>query len=274
MPNDPDSAAIEALRRKQEKDCLPDPPTLAARVGKVFRRLDETGIRAIPDEDFKRRERERDEMRLKERAAARFHAIAKDLGPRYSPERCSLSTFRTPDPRQRAALEQVTEIHNTLAERIRKGQSVILFGANGTGKDHLLAALLYQAARLGFACQRINGQEMYRMMRDRITHQESETKLLDKLAEPDVLAISDPIPPAGELSVDPLEFLYSLIERRYCSLLPTWMTLNARTTEEIEEALSVQVWDRLQEGAELIPCMWASHRQATKKPTSPLRIAE
>jgi DNA replication protein DnaC len=289
MPSDPDSAAIEGLRRIQEQTHEEEraarkpeptgeaePSTLDDRLKKVFNRLGfKDGVAAgPPDEEFQRREREREARRQKEQAAARFAAIAKDLGPRYSTDRCSLITFHAPDPRQRAALDQVTAIYNTLADRIHQGQSVIFFGANGTGKDHLQAVLLYQAVRLGFPCRKINGPEMYRTVRDRIGNQESETKLLDKLAEPNVLAISDPIPPAGDLSAYRLEFLYSLVEKRYCALTPTWMTLNARDAQEAEEALSVQVWDRLEEGAELIPCFWPSHRQAAKKPNSPLRIAE
>jgi hypothetical protein len=105
--------------------------------------------------------------------------------------------FEIYDARQRPVLERVRACVDSLKEIIADGRGLIFFGTVGTGKDHLLIALLYEAARLGFSCRYFNGQEIYGQFRDRMDSGQKEDGLLNELEKPDVLAISDPIPPVG-----------------------------------------------------------------------------
>lgn len=196
------------------------------------------------------------------RARARsLQRIAADLGPRYAPTRANLARFVRYHAAQDQALKRLGDFCGQLRGRTEAGEGLVLYGAVGTGKDHLLAALLYQAADHGFFCRWFSGQDLYGRVRDRMDEGLAEDGLLRELTEPAVLAVSDPTPPAGPLSNFRLEFLGRLIDRRYRALKPTWMTLNALDAADAEAKLSSPVWDRLQESAELVPCFWPSYRE-------------
>src|SRR5262245_3453215 len=91
-----------------------------------------------------------DRHRLRPQAVAR---LAADLGPRYAPERASLAMFRVYHPAQGAVLDRLRRLADCLAELAAAGSGLVFLGTVGTGKDHLLAAMLYQAARQGLSCR-------------------------------------------------------------------------------------------------------------------------
>lgn len=187
-----------------------------------------------------------------------------DLGSRYSPKRTRLDRFEVYHANQKAAMERIAVIANGVEALAKEGRGVLFYGAVGTGKDHLLAGLMYLACAQGIECKWVNGQDLYGTMRDRIDSGQRENEILQELTRPRILAISDPVPPVGDLSSWRLELLYRLVNRRYHQLNGTWMTLNATSPEEAEAKLSSLVWDRLQESAELIPCFWPSYRERRK----------
>ena len=194
-------------------------------------------------------------------AAAALATLTRDLGKRYSPERASLDTYHVICPEQSEALRKARAIAADLDGLVKRGEGIVFFGAVGTGKDHLQAALLYEAARLGHSCRYVNGQELCGRLRGAIGGNGSEEKIIAELTTPQILAISDPTPPTGELNAWRTEFIYRLVNARYCGLKSTWATINAAEPSEIDEKLSAPVWDRLQEAATLIPCFWPSHRE-------------
>ncbi len=98
---------------------------------------------------------------------------------------------------------------------VRDGRGIVLLGAVGTGKDHLLAAMLYRAVHAGFACRWLSGQEFYGDLRDRMDSGKAEEQRFRELQTPDVLAISDPIPPVGSPTAWNVAQLYRLLDRRY-----------------------------------------------------------
>jgi DNA replication protein DnaC len=192
-------------------------------------------------------------------------AIQQDLGPRYAPDRVRFDKFEVYHPAQRDVLDRLQAVADALPEYVSRGAGLILYGSVGTGKDHLLAAMLYQAvSRHGFPCRWANGQEIYGLFRDRMSTEQREADLLQKYEEPQVLAISDPIPPVGEPTAWNLSQLYRLLDRRYRHLKPTWVTLNARSIQDADTKLSASVFDRLREDAELFACFWPSFRERRK----------
>lgn len=191
----------------------------------------------------------------------RLAALMLQLGNRYSPKLCSLDTFEVYCEAQRTAVNRLRSIQSRLSAFIGDGSGLVLFGAVGTGKDHLLAAMLYAAADLGLACKWVNGQEVYGRFRDAIEEGKVEREIIADLAAPDVLGISDPVPPSGNPSPYNLQQLYRLLDRRYRELKPTWITLNALSPEDADAKLSAQCFDRLRDGAEILRCFWPSYRE-------------
>jgi putative replication protein len=190
--------------------------------------------------------------------------LAAKRGPRYHPDRCDLTTFAVYDPKQRDLLARAKALAARVAEAVAAGEGVVFYGPPGTGKDHLLAALLYAAARSGSSVSWVNGQEIFGGFRDRIDTGEQDEGHFRALCAPAVLGISDPIPPAGQPSAWDLGNLYRILDRRYCEMKPTWVSLNALTLDDADAKLSAPVFDRLRHDATLFPCFWQSYRERQK----------
>ena len=212
-----------------------------------------------------RQAREVEERRQEERTQGRrAHVLARDLGPRYAPDRVTLENFSVYHPAQRAVLDR-------LPERLARGEGLILYGSVGAGKDHLLAALLHQAvARHHVTCRWVSWPALFETFRQ-FGKKRQDPGGEDPVREycfdlgprvaAAILAISDPIPPAGPVSDWCTGQLLRLLDRRYRNLRPIWVTCNAESVEAMDEALTAPVFDRLREGAEIVPCFWPSYRE-------------
>ncbi len=219
---------------------------------------------SLPPEEMEKRRAAYHADFVRRECDAAIRQLAGELGPRYSPTSATLDRFNVYHPAQKPILERLRALATRLPEVVAEGRGIILYGAVGTGKDHLLAALLYLAAGAGVGCRWLNGQEAYGTMRDRMDKGLEEEEFFRGLCSPQVLAISDPVPPVGTPSAWNISQLYRLFDRRYRLLRPTWVSLNAKTPEDVEHHLSAPLWDRLRHGAELFPCFWPSYRQAAK----------
>jgi DNA replication protein DnaC len=82
------------------------------------------------------------------------------------------------------------------------------------------------------------------------------------MTRPNVLAISDPTPPLGELSDYQRSMLFRVVDRRYRDLRPTWVTINAADSAEAERKIAPNIIDRLAHGALVLRCNWPSYRRA------------
>lgn len=203
-------------------------------------------------------EKARELAELRQRRAR----VEQQIGERYAFQRCSLNTFRVYDPVQKQAVTAVSGLISRIKESIRAGENILIFGGVGTGKDHLLAALLYAAAENGIDPRWFNGQEVFGQFRDRIDTGQSDEGPITTMARAPVLAISDPTPTAREASAWDLNNLYRIVDRRYRMLRPTWLSMNAESPDDADIKLSAPVFDRLRHNATLIPCFWPSYRVA------------
>lgn len=186
-------------------------------------------------------------------------SLMEQLGSRYSPTLASLDTYRIEHVNQRPVVAALRAAN--VEEMVKAGRGIVLLGAVGTGKDHLLAAMLYRAVQAGFSCRWLNGQEFYGELRDRMDSGASEDKRFRELKTPDVLAISDPIPPVGSPTSWNVTQLYRLLDRRYRDLRSTWVSMNAASVQDADEMLSSPSWDRLRESALILKCFWPSYRE-------------
>lgn len=191
----------------------------------------------------------------------RREQLAGQLGQRYSRERVALERFTIYNPEQRKVVDHIRRLASDIDASIGDGQNVILFGPVGTGKDFLLANLLYAAVDAGHKCRWANGLDLYGQWRDQMDDGTNEQRMVAGFISPKVLAISDPIPPVGAPSAWNVSQLYRIIDARYRQLRPTWMTVNAASVEDANETLSAPLFDRLRHGAALIHCYWPSYRQ-------------
>jgi len=193
--------------------------------------------------------------------------LAGRLGKRYHPTLASLDTFKVYHKAQQPALDALRAFAAGVKGAVEAGRGLVIYGTVGTGKDHLLAAVLYAAVRAGFSASWVNGQDIFGRFRDAMDSGESEAGVIREMADHAVLGISDPIPPV----VDPskpgawrAELLYRVLDARYRQCKPTWVSLNAMSAEDADAKLSAPVFDRLRDDAALVPCFWPSYRERAK----------
>src|SRR5262245_65114356 len=115
---------------------------------------------AEQEAEFQRREAEERTKREADDRHARLAALAKDLGPRYTPDLASLDTFHVYHEAQKPVVKRLHNIAAKLPELVAGGTGIVLFGSVGTGKDHLAAALLYRVAETAPASW-ANGRKVF-----------------------------------------------------------------------------------------------------------------
>ncbi len=206
-------------------------------------------------------EREMDDRRM---AQLREQIERECFGARPRYATCSLENFERATSAHEKAAAAVAAYARSVSDRIASGDSVILYGPCGTGKDHLLAALVRSAIevnrRVAWRC----GLELFREARDRIDAELPEGPFVAALVRPDVLCVSDPLPPFGDLSQFQATLMLDIVNGRYDRGRPTWITVNVKNRIELETRLGAQAVDRLSHGALSVFCNWATYRQPAK----------
>jgi DNA replication protein DnaC len=221
-------------------------------------------------------ELEAERKRLEEEQARHKLQMARQclevqLGRRYAPERVRMKDFQIYHAGQKPVLERVEAIAATWPGPLLEGRGLIFLGPCGTGKDRLMANMLYRASR-HVACRWVDGLALFAAFRGAIAEREAEDSVLRRFTAgdgyglpPQVLAISDPVPPAGSPTDWSIGSLFRVVDGRYRALQSTWMCINAASPDDADERLSAPVFDRLQENADIIRFFWPSFRERAGK---------
>ncbi len=208
-----------------------------------------------------------------ERCSA-FQSLVKMRGKRYAA--CRFENFEATTEAKKAARDAIIRFAEHLDQHIADGTNLVLFGPCGTGKDHLMFALMRYAVKLGCAMHSYwskghgkktlqwgNGVDMYSGLRATFDDSHaSERDWLAKYADPSVLAISDPLPPVGNLTDFQQGALLNILDMRYSQMKPTWVTVNVADGNELDERLGLQSADRLRHDAVVVHYNWESYRKA------------
>lgn len=196
---------------------------------------------------------------------AKWERLRAQLGVRYA--NCKLSNFDLSEEeherkRQMKVIDALRGYCEQMPKQVSAGKGIVLYGPAGTGKDHLLAAMMAQACWHNMSVAWRNGMDLYAERRDAISAEKLERDLVQNLVFPDVLAISDPVPPWGTLTEGQSEFLFRVVDARYRQCKPVWVTANFAKGDEAESKIGKQVVDRLRHGALALHCNWPSYRKA------------
>jgi DNA replication protein DnaC len=97
-------------------------------------------------------------------------------------------------------------------------------------------------------------------MRDRIDSDITERQIVLDLVAPDILGISDVLPPSGPLTPYQAQTVMQIVDARYRQKRSTWCTLNVETGAQAAERMGLAVVDRLREGALVVNFDWESYR--------------
>ena len=202
------------------------------------------------------------ERREREQRFRRWLDFIGERGNRYAD--CQLATFDCSMPRQTTAVKKLTEYVRCIQQRVRACEGVVLYGSRGTGKDHLAVAVCREAIRNDITVKWCNGIDLFARVRASMdkSARETEKQIIDELTRPDVLYLSDPIPPTGNLTDFQQQTLFRVLDARYSRLKPAIVTVNVAKGSELDERIGAQNADRIKDGALAIHCDWPSHRRA------------
>lgn len=224
-------------------------PPLPKRVDAVEIAVSSPDIIAEREARYARRQEDRRRAEVHER----FGELVRSAGARYRV--CTLENFECHHAQHKAVLANVLAYVAADCP-----ENLILYGPVGTGKDHLAFAVCREAIRSGKTVRWINGQNWFGAVRDAMDTDKSEASLIAELVRPDLLCLSDPLPPVGALTQFQATMLYRLIDARYSRGVPTVCTLNVANDAEADDRIGVATWDRLCHGAYKLRCQWPSYR--------------
>ncbi|MBN2293566.1 MAG: ATP-binding protein [Pirellulales bacterium] len=194
-----------------------------------------------------------------------FLDLVKRRGQRYA--LCTLDNFdfKSRDSKRKlGVLDELRSFSANMPERIANGSGLVLLGPPGTGKDHLLMACMRDAILMhGFTVSWHDGLELFQQVKAAIARDGTE-KFFKQLYSPQILALSDPVPPRDELTAYELSILRNVIEKRYSSGLSTWITTNVQNYDEARKLFTSAVLDRLLHGALELFFGWESYRTRTE----------
>lgn len=208
-----------------------------------------------------RAENEEKEQREEERQKKeRIHLkmIGLQIGKRF--KGVTIDDYEPVNPDAAKIKEICRRYIDTLGERVKDGDSLIMIGSCGTGKNMLAAIICQEAVKSEFTAVHTTIFKLVRKVKDSWRDKEtSEEQVIRSFSEPDLLVIDE----VGVQFGSDTEKLYitEIINDRYENRKPTILISNLNLVE-LEDTLGQRVVDRFLEGKSMIlRFSWESYRR-------------
>ena len=112
--------------------------------------------------------------------------LASQIGARYAG--CTLENYLPTTVSQVDVIKKLSEYKEELPAKIREGSGILWYGNVGTGKDHMAAAMLYEAVLShGYRCRYIRGATLFEQLRAAIGEGIPQKEILRPLEDPVIL---------------------------------------------------------------------------------------
>ena len=251
---------------KQMSDLLKKTTPSAPRATKTFRigRGDgETGLLSLSELQAVSRAAIAELGR--ERRAARQAAIERAVGRAGIPRRFlhhSFEDYAADSEAQLRALTLAREYAAGFASIRERGNCLLLVGGPGTGKTHLVCAILSQVIADGYSGLFLTVSEGLRLIRSTYapSASQNEVQVFETLTSPDLLVL-DEVGVAIGNELTRRAMLFDVLNARYGQMRPTVLIGNL-TAAEMEAYLGERIMERLMDlGSITVPFTWSSHRR-------------
>jgi DNA replication protein DnaC len=218
-----------------------------------------------------KREAEAERKSIEDARTRIWWSYLETRGKRY--QSCRFANFECTDEKQRLAVGAILRYRDNLKENLSNGKNLVLFGPSGTGKDHLMTAMVH--ASIGTTtvstCQWqanevawTDGPSMFARVRDEMSNDVEGVGIVKRLKATWLLAVSDLVPPSGKLTDFQTEVIYMILDYRYNHVKPTFLSINVRNRAELDAGLGVAVAERLIDNAVTVSCDWPSYRKSDR----------
>ena len=193
-----------------------------------------------------------------------FRELCRLRGRRYVT--CTLESLTEPRGLQseafKTAIMQLKEFRDQMQAKCEAGNGgLLLMGPPGTGKDHIMFAMMRHAIiECGYRVTWHDGVRLFARIKSAIADHGTES-LLRSLTAVHVLCLSDPIPPRDELTTYEMAVLRDIFERRYSDQSATWVSTNVQSEQDASRLFSAPLLGRLVHGSTVISCNWDNYRR-------------
>lgn len=218
-------------------------------------------------------ERQRAQEQVKrDQQRARTETMLRESGLAGRFDAADFENFEASSPAQQKVLQACREFAQTVTAG---AGNLWLIGPPGTGKTHLGSAMVrHVIEQRGRAAAIFSGREIVRMLRATWGKKSeddgtafgdyrtpgwptSEDALIEALGRVSLLVI-DEIGASFGSDAEQVQ-LFDIIDLRYKHCLPTVLLSNL-AAKGLKDAIGDRAYDRLREGAHVLPCNWDSYR--------------
>ena len=207
--------------------------------------------------EWEEQEERRKWKKQKELITRRYDHLA--IGTRF--KGCTFDNYYPADEAAAKVKKICQRYAETFGDRRKSGDSLILTGSPGTGKNHLSAAICKAVINANMTALHMTALKLVREIKEtwRKGSERSEKEMIDFFLAPDLLAIDEIGAQFGSQAEQVL--LMEVINSRYADLRPTILLSNLPVAE-LENQLGAQVVDRFYEGRSSVLVMeWPSYRR-------------
>lgn len=173
---------------------------------------------------------------------------------------CTFDNYIATEKLEIEAKNSVQSYADEIDLAFNESRQLFLYGSCGTGKDHLTMACAKAALSKGYSVRCVSGPSFRSKLRDSIGG-EGEASYLRPYIECDFLWLSDPVVDGKPMTAYQSDVFYLLVDQRWRSKKPMWVTINCAKAAEAEKDLGAAVFDRMRHKAVTHYFNWTTMRR-------------